>query len=555
MANKVFGAIDDITAKTSGIWKKNSETLGKLDEGRKAPLSIAGMAKKSLFEFPVFISTSVDYKYAEAACGLVELTYGSYLQMAIALCPSIPMSYASDPFSSWKTDVSNYLECSDLTYTFDACHNVITEDGVTFEFDMLSIPDSYAAIINEYAEYEPLSEFDHYFQEAGTQTYDPDDALNNKDIQDLIKFADYGLKLNKDQRDQIRFNFEQLDRNDVAQAMPMINKFNEDMEKYNKGEIAEKPEFDDIILPQKLEEALKNLDERKERAWNERERAWNEKYRNEKRRADLKKLAYDTATRAPEVLDESKVQKLNSLKPLMMNVQLKAYEDRKDVPADNKGIQQTMNYVVGVKTYSRLIKSETLPEVAEYPLIEMDRQTRQVRYKAGELKFFRDIMFRISQKKQTAVDSKDPNRKWYRRLYELAHTTGDSASVRKLTKGKGILLSRLRDKLLHFGKTKDHAERGFIPNATIMISKEDVDNVLAEKNIDLLNPGTAFRFCRELFLMNFVVIDLNAQTIKVLTPDQHKDFEIHTLASVEKQLALLDSSAAASREIFKVLKK
>ena len=55
--------------------------------------------------------------------------------------------------------------------------------------------------------------------------------------------------------------------------------------------------------------------------------------------------------------------------------------------------------------------------------------------------------------------------------------------------------------------------------------------------------------------MNFVVIDMDAQTIKVLTPDLHKDFEIHTLASVEKQLSMIDTASATSREIFKALKK
>ena len=76
-----------------------------------------------------------------------------------------------------------------------------------------------------------------------------------------------------------------------------------------------------------------------------------------------------------------------------------------------------------------------------------------------------------------------------------------------------------------------------------------------EAGIDLLDPGKATTFCKELFLMNFVVIDLDAQTIKVLTPDLHKDFDVHTLASVNKQLAMIDTSSTTSREIFKVLNK
>ena len=145
----------------------SNEVIDKLYKSATThPASIAGQARKSIFEFPAFISSSVDYKYAEATCNLLELTYASYLQMAISQSPMVDESDVSDPFAQWKTDTNNYLECSNLKDSFDACHNVITEDGVTYEFNLTNIPDRVASVINEAVEYEPLSEFDHYFQEA-----------------------------------------------------------------------------------------------------------------------------------------------------------------------------------------------------------------------------------------------------------------------------------------------------------------------------------------------------------------------------------------------------
>ena len=145
----------------------STEVIDKLYKSATThPASIAGQARKSIFEFPAFISSSVDYKYAEATCNLLELTYASYLQMAISQTPMVDESDVSDPFAQWKTDTNNYLECSNLKDSFDACHNVITEDGVTYEFNLTNIPDRVASAINEAVEYEPLSEFDHYFQEA-----------------------------------------------------------------------------------------------------------------------------------------------------------------------------------------------------------------------------------------------------------------------------------------------------------------------------------------------------------------------------------------------------
>lgn len=542
----------------------SNEVIDKLYKSATThPASIAGQARKSIFEFPAFISSSVDYKYAEATCNLLELTYASYLQMAISQSPMVDESDVSDPFAQWKTDTNNYLECSNLKDSFDACHNVITEDEVTYEFNLTNIPDRVATAINEAVEYEPLSEFDHYFQEA---VGDPnlDDLVNQKDQLDKLKA----------EIEKAAVNFTDVDWNDqqavtdraqndpaFAQYIQMNNIYANgyaDFEAKRDQWLRAQGGYDkdgksipanDIDFQKAVADLKKSKVSDQEFALKAKQLADYEQDRiNQKT-----KFRHDIKLKTPELMDESKIQKLNSLKPLTMNVEMRV--GMKD------GSAGVMTMIAGVKIYSRLIDADTLPEVAEFPLKEMNKLTRNIRWKAGELKFFKDILFRIKEKKQTAIDSHDPKRKWYRRLYELAHTVNDSASVNTLTKGKTGLKDRIfggiSSKLSGGSLDPDihSTNRGFIPNATIIISKDDVNNVLSETGIDLLNNGKAYAFCRELFLMNFVVIDMDAQTIKVLTPDLHKDFEIHTLASVEKQLSMIDTASATSREIFKALKK
>lgn len=603
--------------------EKSFETIGKLREGQiKRPTSIAGQARKNIFEFPAFISSSVDYKYAEATCNLLELTYASYLQMAISRTPVIDERDMDDPFYQWKTDTNNYLECSNLKNTFDACHNVITEGNATYEFALTSIPDNVAEVINEALEYEPLSEFDHYFMEAQTKPrklpkkpnytgndmasdttnsteyeYDPQnpgvvqiDGRGNaivKSTSNTTTPGQYQTDRNNEELYNLELRNQQLE--EIIKSMPKIEdlKKQEDWIKQQREMLKDaQTRFADAQKAGSLE----NDDEYKQYKKRLAELDKNEaEYREEKqellgklgipdpdismaqlkaleaqlkkkefdnyekdRLNQLSKFRFDTKLKTPELMDESKIQKLNSLKPLTMTAEIRVNV--------SDGSKTVMPMIAGVKIFSRLIDADILPEVAEYPLKEMNRVTRNIRWKAGELKFFKDILFRIKEKKQTAVDSHDPKRKWYRRLYELAHTVNDSASVDALTKGEYGIKDRVRGAIAsHFtGKKAPErhlTNRGFLPNATIIISKEDVNNVLSETGIDLLNPSKAFNLCRELFLMNFVVIDMDAQTIKVLTPDLHKDYEIHTLASVEKQLAMIDTSAATSREIFKALKK
>lgn len=609
-----------------GMDKSDENIVSKIYRGTKRPASIAGMARSNIFEFPAFISTSVDYKYAEATCNLLELTYASWLQMSISKSPIIDASDAGDPFAAWKTDTNNYLECSDLTYTFDACHNVITEDGVTYEFSLMSIPDRVGEIINEAVEYEPMSEFDHYFQEAtktgskkssskksssggnktpgGIPLPERPNYSENDMGSETSTTRDYEYDPNNPGVVQINGRGEEIVKKTTDTTTPKpydTNRANEELYNLRLKNQELETKLDQMAAnekrleanEQRLNDQLKIMQDRAKREANSlenddeykqykkaREQLEKEKAEHEKTvRETMQKMgiedpeisaaklkAYaardyaadrknavtkhnkEITVKAPELMDESKVQKLNSLKPLTMNVELRVKN------GGSSGASGFINTIVGVKIYSRLVNAEILPEVAEFPLKEMNRLTRNIRYKAGELKFFKDILFRIKEKKQTAYDSHDPNRKWYRRLYELAHTTGDSAAVSPLTKGKTHIGQRIGAHFFGFIPEASN-NRGFIPNATIIVAKEDINNIYAETGIDLLNSSKAYSFCMELFLMNFVVIDMDAQTIKVLTPDLHKDFEIHTLASVEKQLSMIDSAAVTSREIFKALKK
>lgn len=253
-----------------------------------------------------------------------------------------------------------------------------------------------------------------------------------------------------------------------------------------------------------------------------------DQYEANKDKREERKLNYElNKTKAPEFLDENKLKKMNTMKPLMMTVTM-------SIMADDGHVSHPMEYVVGVKTHCRIIKSSTLPEVIEYPVKEMDKISRKAKWRAGELKFFKDILFHVKEKKQTAIDSRDPNRKWYRRLYELAHMKGDG-NVSKKIAGSG-------------------AVNGLIPNATVIISKSDVDNIENVTKIDMLKASTAINFCEQLFLIGFVVIDVDNESIKVLIPEINNEFDVQSLAAVNKQIAELDTAGKSTRDVFKMLR-
>ena len=530
---------DDFKGIKDGVNALDKST-SKFRKGAKGAKSVINAAKGNIFEFPVFVSSSVPLDYATATTSLLEQVYASYLQMAISANPVITAKSAANgtQFAHLKSDTNKYLECVDASYQADAAFNHIglgytmNGDEKFIEFSLINIDDGEARIINEQLDYQPLSEFDHFFTEAS----------NPKDYPEAMKELakerrrSEALAGKASEATKLKYKNSALEKDAVENAKKIESlekKYNDLEEKYNKA----------------TDDAAKANDER-EKQKAERESASHKK-EMEKIQLEIDKLR-DNAdisrnvdinkgrVSAPQLMDETKIQKLNTMKPLMMTVDM-------NVEGKDGRIVQGVEYIVGVKAYNRLVDASTLPEVVEYPLKEMNKITRKAKWRAGELKFFKDILFKIPQKKQTAIDSRDPKRKWYRRLYELAHIKGD-APAKAIINGDSVVKAFFKDKLGKYGDTK-----GVIPNAALVISKADVDIIKRETKIDMLKGSSAAKFCKELFMIAIVVIDNDAESIKILMPDLHNDYEVHSLGSVNKQLSLLDTSGTKTRDMFKLL--
>lgn len=556
---------------------------------RSTGKSIIAAAKGNLFEFPVFISSSVQLDYATATSSLLEQIYASYLQSALSLNPIVDESLVRNktPFAKFQSDTNRYVEYTDMDYAHDAVHNeVVMENGNSLEFDMMSIEDRDGKVIVEYYNKRPLSEFDHYFQEQDAKDYEierltkklenaskhikdlKDDLSDANNIKDHFKNAATSASARADREAKRADKAEQrgVDAATLANYENQLNDYKKEIDdakealKESKNRANEmeslrklKKEIDDADKEYKLAvdkfNYQKSKDSRDEARADRRDELERKKFKHQvvedihKRKQHEKdwdrELKFKYSVKPPEMLDETKIKKLNTMKPLMMNVQF-------HVQDKTGALSEAINYVVAVKTYNRIIDADTLPDVAEYPLKEMNKIARKAKWRAGELKFFRDIVFKVKQKKQTAVDSRDPKRKWYRRLYELAHMTGD-APTKAAIKGKNITWSVVKSQI------EDDFDFGVIPNSTLVISSNDVVNVKAKTGIDLLNGHTATKLCKELFLIAMVVIDTDAESIKILLPDNHDDYEVHSLASVNKQLAELSTAGSKTRDIFKLL--
>lgn len=550
MANKYY---DDMMEQTNNLEKDYSLSLKSIStKGRK---SIAGMAKENIFEFPVFISSNNNIEYATAVNELLGQLYASFIQSAISVNPIVDadMVVAGKQFAKFKADTNAYVEHVDMTYAIDSCHNKIENADFIVEFDRVALCNDVCQAVQEYCDYIPLSEFSHFFQEAnmpdedyvssrkdpnGNITEDaPSEASRRKIDNEIDKLRAEIEQLGLTKKD-IKYNDEYI-KSQTDKIKAEVQKLNQDLDD---------PKYDDSY---RKDMKLKLKAEANKAAKIARDYDEDRIMSKEKHNVDMK-------TKSAQMIDEPKTQKLNTMKPIMMVVNLR-------VKDKNSGVSEPIEYVVGVKTNIILVDADILPEVAQYPVKEMNKLSRKAKWRAGEINFL-EFLFNIKGKKQTAIDAKDPKRKWYRRLYELAHVAGNDLSTNVIM-GKGMLkdirvnlnINRPANKATYGlsidEKNANELFSGMRPNATIVITQNDVDNIKSKTDIDLLKPSNAKKFCKELFLISFVVVDYDAESLKLMIPDLHEDFEVHSIASINKQIAMLGTAGTTTNELFKLLSK
>ena len=490
--------------------------------------SIASRAAKNIFEFPVFVSKSVPLNYATATCSLLEQMYASFLQMTISLAPIVDMEAinSGNPFSGLKTaSINAFLECGDWEFSQEACYNRIQSENGTFEFSLVQYNDDTAQAILESVENMNIDHYTHFFAEAKTDDGKGKGKDKNKDGKPKSSGS------NAKTLDELGYRYEDTAVDDEGNPVAQRRTTRKDrQEKRDQATFEDNVGYD----PDTGTTRKDRQEQRDELA----SQMNFQKTKNDFTRTRVESIN-QSEMQAPVMLRDQDVTKINTMKPLLMNAQMGFVE--KNNSGEAIGIQK-MNYVVGVKTFVRLIDPKLMPEVVKFP----DKNNvllKRAKYRAGELKYWRDFKFDIKGKKQAAYDiGMTPEKKWYHRLYQMAHLRDDALAPMVAAGGlKGLT------------KRWNTAKTGMIPNCSIVITQEDVNYIKSETGKDLMKPGTAASLCKEMFLISFVVIDIDQEAVKILISDMHKDFEVQSLDAINKQLSVLNTSGVKTNEIFKHL--
>ena len=235
---------------------------------------------------------------------------------------------------------------------------------------------------------------------------------------------------------------------------------------------------------------------------------------------DKNKLEKNIAETKTEVrLVDSQVNKINANAPLQMRATIVVKK------ANGDGFQ-TLSMNIGVKTNLHLIRPADLQEDIADILVGKQDTLQKIRYKTGEITFWKGYMANAKNIKADATkDLKD--KRWLTTLKRM----GDYDKLRGTLWQKGI-------EALTNGSVP-------IPNATLVLSQTDVTNIKGATGIDLHDLATAHKLCKNLFLFCFIIVAPKdgQKTMKVLMPDMSTSWDTQSIASLEAEVNKMDNSS------------
>lgn len=505
-ANKVGKAVED-GAKTI----KDAETKLNTDHVLDRR-SIIARASNSVMQFPIYITQSNRIAEAHTIGKAFERVYASFVQNVIAQNPVV-------------TDIS---KVNGLRFLKDYHTNIKESSELTIE--------EFRSIFNEYCE--PIDQFDEIMTEAVINEL----TLPGGTVTFMVAKPSAMINLESE-----RLSHEPLDgfRYLTEVSVPqVVSKQKQVVTETQSKEV----ELTNEMLKSHLKEHLADLGltaDAKKHGWDDAQKkeAIRQHIRNKGilRTPSGKIYRYDNgkymyaisavkststdgkAVDPPMMLRDTDVKKLNSMQPFQFIVKFRinpVYSKDNEIQA---GTNYEQSYILGVKTVLHIIKVKDLSDDLK-DIITGDRKGLQkVRYKTGEISWLKDYLLNLPALKADAAKGLD-DRRWLstlKRLGEYEHLHG-TAFKKPLS---GI-----------------YNEGIPIPNATLVVTRGDVERMKDETGINIETISTARTLAKRLFLIAVVIVDQTAGSYKVFFPDMDNDWDVQSLGSLDAEIARIDNS-------------
>ena len=196
-------------------------------------------------------------------------------------------------------------------------------------------------------------------------------------------------------------------------------------------------------------------------------------------------------------LSATDVKKANELVPTLLDMSL--------YYSNGKGPMQETNVVIGVKTVAHLINTDEMVTAIAKAVQEKRNFFRFIQWTTGEISTWKDYILCADRLKDEATSRNSSN--WWRRLRNRATA----------------------DRMNRFSK------KDVMPNATIVLTIDEVEYIKNNYNIDLLKNKQAVKaLFKTFFLLGFVIVDPMSEMAYFMF-DGRDDFEVQSYRALERE--------------------
>ena len=196
---------------------------------------------------------------------------------------------------------------------------------------------------------------------------------------------------------------------------------------------------------------------------------------------------------------DNDAKKANELIPTLMRVRI-----LKEMGDDSKWIE----FVVGVKAMIHPVDSQDMIQHVVEALKERGKLFKFIRWTTGELSLLKDLIFNIDQAKKDVTEIKAGTAStWWRALKNIKA----SRRFHKWTRTDPVL-----------------------PNATLVMSMEEVDYIKANYSFDIMDDDVAEKLIESFSLLQFVVVD-HASDVCYFYADGDDRYNVVTYKGLERE--------------------
>jgi hypothetical protein len=204
---------------------------------------------------------------------------------------------------------------------------------------------------------------------------------------------------------------------------------------------------------------------------------------------------------ADNVLKDNDVKKSNELVPTTLHIRVKTVNNK----GEDVGF---LDFIIGVKATMHPIKSDEMVVNMIAACKNNNKFFDFIRWTTGEISFFKDFLFNIKELKDDVMNRSAGASSWW------------------LTLKRRKALAKIKSNLV--------IPQQILPNATIVMSMEEVEFIKSEYGYDLMNTTFVDKIMQTYFLLGFVVVD-NSTQIAHFMFDGQQNYQSVTFSGLERE--------------------